>query len=578
MAIQPNDPAQFLAHIFQAGQEMMRQFNLPDTNSKTTPDNTVTGSAAPLVGASSHYVGMQKAYFDQMMGAWLNVLTSTGKALQLSEDKTQKDDKRFKSEAWREDPRFDLLKRTYLAYSTMLQQSVESSSLDEKAKGKMRFAVRQFVDAVSPANFFATNPEAVQLAMETGGRSLIEGAGLFFLDLAKGRISMTDERAFEVGVNLALTKGAVVFENELVQVIQYSPLTDQVHQRPLVIIPPSINKYYILDLQPENSLVRYAVEQGHTVFMLSWRNVTPELSYLTWDDYIESGVMDAINVALDITGADKANTLGFCIGGTLLASTLAIMAARHEDKVASMTLLTTMLDFSDAGEIGLLVSEESLAPQENAVGKGGVIQGKELALVFSSLRANDLVWPYVVNSYLKGKIPPAFDMLYWNSDGANLPGPMFCWYLRNAYLENNLRVPGKTVQCGVPVDFSKVTVPTFLYASREDHIVPWRTAFGSARLLSGEITFVLGASGHIAGVINPASKNKRNYWANGTLGGEAEKWLSTSQSIPGSWWTNWSGWLERHTGPKVAARIELGNAIHPSIEPAPGRYVKAKVD
>jgi polyhydroxyalkanoate synthase len=364
----------------------------------------------------------------------------------------------------------------------------------------------------------------------------------------------------------------------LIQVIQYVPLTEEVRLRPLVIIPPCINKFYILDLQPENSFVRYAVQQGYTVFMLSWRNITAELGHFTWDDYLESGVMDAINVALEITGADQVNALGFCIGGTLLASTLAIMAARHEDKVASMTLLTAMLDFSDTGEIGLLVNDQSVATREAAIGKGGVMQGKELAFVFSSLRANDLVWPYVVNGYLKGKGPPAFDLLYWNSDGTNLPGPMFCWYVRNTYLENNLRVPGETVHCGVPMNFSKITVPTFLYASREDHIVPWRTAFSSARLLSGETTFVLGASGHIAGVINPASKNKRNYWAGGVPGRDAEKWLATAQSVAGSWWPNWSAWLGRYAGRSISARTELGNQTYRSIEPAPGRYVKARAD
>jgi polyhydroxyalkanoate synthase len=388
---------------------------------------------------------------------------------------------------------------------------------------------------------------------------------------------MTDERVFEVGENLAVTEGAVVFENELIQVIQYAPRTLDVFERPLLIVPPCINKYYILDLQPDNSLVRYALDQGQTVFLISWRNATKDIDHLSWDDFLQKGVMQAIDVALDISQADKVNTLGFCVGGTLLASALAVQTANGIDKVASATLLTTMLDFTDTGEIGTLVSEEGVAAREMMIGRGGLLQGKELAFVFSSLRANDLIWPYVVNNYLKGKTPAAFDLLYWNSDGTNLPGPMFCWYLRNTYLENNLRTPGKTVQCGVPVDLSAVTVPTYLYASREDHIVPWQTAYASRQLLGGETTFVLGASRHIAGVINPVSKNKRNYWADGVADENAEAWLSTAQSKPGSWWPHWSTWLTTQAGPKVPARSVLGNPRYRAIEPAPGRYVKTKV-
>jgi polyhydroxyalkanoate synthase subunit PhaC len=288
--------------------------------------------------------------------------------------------------------------------------------------------------------------------------------------------------------------------------------------------------------------------------------------------------MQGIDVALEVSRSDKANTLGFCVGGTLLASAMAVMKARGEDKVASLTLLTSMLDFSDTGEIGSLISEQSLAAREAAIGNGGLLEGKELGFVFSSLRANDLIWPYVVNSYLKGKGPPAFDLLYWNSDGTNLPGPMLCWYVRNTYLENNLRVPGKTVQCGVPVDLSKIDVPAFLYASREDHIVPWHSAYASTGILGGESTFVLGASGHIAGVINPAAKNKRNYWAEGAPGSDPEKWLTTARKIPGSWWPTWTTWLTQQAGPRIAARTFLGSEKYPVIEPAPGRYVKARAD
>ena len=572
MITQPNDPAQLLAKLFQGGQEQMRQFTAGGTG------NAQQDPTAAFVAASRHYAEMHQNFLKQMTGFWSAMLGAATPAEEAAAPMAKDEDRRFAGKAWQDDPRFDAVRRTYLVYSSFLRDAVESTPVDEKTKGQLRFGVRQFVDAMSPANFLVTNPEAIELAVETGGQSVAEGMGLFFEDLAKGRISTADETAFEVGRNVAVSPGAVIYENALIQVIQYAPLGDEVHARPLVLIPPCINKFYILDLQPENSLVRYAVGEGHTVFLVSWRNVSAEQGRLTWDDYLRDGIMKAIDVAREVGCADKLNTLGFCVGGTLLASALAVMKARGEDKVASMTLLTSMLDFSDTGEIGALVSKESVAAREAAIGTGGLMQGKELSFTFSSLRANDLMWQYVVNSYLKGKAPPAFDMLYWNSESTNLPGPMFCWYVRNTYLENNLRSPGKTVQCGVPVDLARIDVPAFVYASREDHIVPWRTAYASTQILSGESTFVLGASGHIAGVINPPAKQKRNYWAGGAAGPDPENWLSTAKSIRGSWWPAWTAWLAQHAGPKVPARTTLGNESYRAIEPAPGRYVKVQAE
>jgi polyhydroxyalkanoate synthase len=433
--------------------------------------------------------------------------------------------------------------------------------------------MRQIVDAMSPANCLATNPEALQAALASGGNSLVEGARLFLADLAKGRITMSDDQAFEVGRNLATTPGSVVFENDLIQLIQYSPGTAKVHKRPLVIVPPCINKFYILDLQPDNSLVGYAVAQGHTVFLVSWRNAGEAQGRLGWDDYVEQGVLKALWVARKIARADRVNTLGFCVGGTLLASALAVAAARGEAPAASVTLLTTMLDFSDTGELGLMVDEASVAKREASIGRGGLLRGRELAQVFAALRANDLIWPYVVNGYLKGKAPSAFDLLFWNSDDTNLPGPMYCWYLRQTYLENRLREPGGTVQCGVPVDLGRIDVPAFIYASREDHIVPWQTAFASTQLLSGDTRFVLGASGHIAGVINPPAKRKRHHWI-GALKPEASEWLVAAEQVEGSWWPAWSEWLRPHAGALGVAPRQAGNGEFPVIEAAPGRYVK----
>jgi polyhydroxyalkanoate synthase subunit PhaC len=567
------DPAQLLAGLFQTGQEMMRQLYTMSGSADGKLD-----PAAHFISASEQFSAMQQDLIKQMTGYWSGMMGIAAPGQEPGTSGTKDNDRRFAGEAWSNDPRYDLMKRTYLAYSNFWLQAVESTAVDEQTKAKLRYDMRQFVDAMSPSNFLATNPEAMQLAVETGGQSLAQGMKLFFDDLAKGRISMSDERAFAIGKDLAATPGAVIFENKLIQLIEYSPLTERVHLRPLVMIPPCINKFYILDLQPENSFVRYAVEQGHTVFMVSWRNVDAEMGYLTWDDYLETGVMQAIDVALAISKADKVNTLGFCIGGTLLASALAVLQAKGEDKVASLTLLTTMLDYSDTGEIGALVSEKSVVAREAAIGKGGLMHGKELSFTFSSLRANDLIWQYVANNYLKGKAPPAFDMLFWNADYTNLPGPMFCWYIRNTYLENNLRMPGKTVQCGDPVDLSQIDVPAFLYASREDHIVPWRTAYASTELLAGETTFVLGASGHIAGVINPAAKNKRNHWVDGAAGPDPEHWLATASSVPGSWWPRWSTWLTRRAGREIPARRALGNRKYRRIEPGPGRYVMTKAD
>ena len=573
MANTPNDPAQLLASLLEGGQAMLQSFGrgMPSTAEPGKPD-----PMGDFIAATQQIAGMQQEFWKQALAYWSAIPGAAGVAQVPAE--TVDSDRRFSAEAWRNDPRFDLIRRSYLAYSNFLQNSIESAQIDEKTKAQVRHGMRQFIDAMSPSNFLVTNPEALQLAKETGGKSLTEGMNLFFEDMAKGRVSSTDEKAYEVGKNIAVTPGAVIFENDLIQVIQYKPTTDEVYQRALLLVPPAINKFYILDLQPENSFVRFALDQGHTVFLLSWRNIDASLGRLTWDDYLDQGVRQAIDVALAVTNADKVNTLGFCVGGTLLASMLAVLAAKNEDKVSSMTLLTTMLDFTDTGEIGSLVTEHSVAAREAAIGNGGVMQGKELAFTFTSLRANDLMWQYVVNNYLKGKAPPAFDLLYWNADSTNLPGPMFCWYVRNTYLENDLRQPGKTVQCGEEVDLSLIDIPTFLYASREDHIVPWHTAYQSTQILAGDNTFVLGASGHIAGVINPPAKKKRNFWMAGEAGPDPERWLGTAQSVPGSWWPVWSQWLAQHAGDKMPARVKLGNRDYRKIEPAPGRYVKAKAE
>ena len=571
------DPTRWLASLMKREHTVMWQ-----TGDIADSSQAFAAAAAPWTKAVAEYARWQQNSLQHMAAPWTAALPGADAATEPVKDK------RFAGQAWNEDPRYDTVARTYLAQTELMRKALDAAPLDERSKAQWGFALRQVVDALSPANTLATNPEALQLAMETGGASLAEGMRLFTEDLAQGRISMTDDTAFEVGGNICTTPGSVIYQNELIQLIQYAPTTAKVRKRPLVIVPPCINKYYILDLQPANSFVAHAVAQGHTVFLVSWRNAGAGQDKLTWDDYIEQGVLRAIDVAQQITKADKVNTLGFCVGGTLLASALAVRAARGEQPAASMTLLTTMLDFSDTGEIGLLVSEEGVAAREAAIGKGGLLKGSELAQVFAALRANDLIWPYVVQGYLKGQAPPAFDLLYWNSDDTNLPGPMFCWYVRNTYLENKLREPGATMQCGEPVDLGSIDVPAFIYASKEDHIVPWRTAYVSTQLLPGDTTFVLGASGHIAGVINPPAKNKRNYWTRRSaevaddaagqarLDADPDSWFDAADSVPGSWWPAWIGWLEPHSGSQVNARKKVGNAQYAPIEAAPGSYVKEK--
>ncbi|CDG82770.1 poly-beta-hydroxybutyrate polymerase [Janthinobacterium agaricidamnosum NBRC 102515 = DSM 9628] len=497
-------------------------------------------------------------------------------------------DRRFAAPAWRDSPLSAFNAASYLLNAEFLNALANAVDATAHQKQKIRFAVQQIVDAMSPANFLATNPEAQQKVIESKGESLTKGLSNMLADMQKGRISQSDETAFEVGRNVATTPGTVVFENALFQLIQYTPATPKVHQRPLLMVPPCINKFYILDLQPENSLVRYAVEQGNTVFLMSWRNPDQSMQHTTWDDYIEQGVIQAIQVAQDISGQDKLNMFGFCVGGTLIATALAVLKARGENPASSLTLLTTFLDFSDPGVLEVFIDEAQVSLREQSLANGGLLPGRDLASTFSSLRPNDLVWNYVQSNYLKGNEPPAFDLLYWNADSTGLPGPMFCWYLRNTYLENSLKVPGKLTVAGEKVDLSSIDAPVFIYGSREDHIVPWPAAYASTFLLNPKKAkanrFILGASGHIAGVINPASKKKRNYWSNDTARParakplSADDWFSGATEHAGSWWPEWAQFLAQHGGSDVKAPAKPGNRKHKAIEPAPGRYVTVRAD
>ncbi len=570
----PPDQNAALQAMFQAGGAMVQGFG----KFLAEQQRAATGANPAAWGAEADALkALQQEWMARHAELWQAMLGKPAGQPGPQVAAPAPGDKRFDHPAWAESPIYDYLRQAYLINADYMKRMAEAAPVaDGQAKDRMRFMTRQVVDAMAPSNFLATNPEFVKTAMETQGQSIQKGIQNLLDDLQKGRISMTDDSAFEVGRNLAITPGAVVFENELMQLIQYSPTTDKVAARPFLMVPPCINKYYILDLQPENSVVRYAVEQGNTVFLISWRNVQADLGHLTWDDYIDKGALTAIKVVQEICQVDQINALGFCVGGTILGSALSVAALRGENPVASLTLLTTLLDFADSGEIGCLVDETAVQAREATIGKGGLLKGSELASVFSSLRANDLIWQYVVGNYLKGNKPPAFDLLYWNADATNLPGPFLAWYLRNMYLENNLRVPGKLQMCGVKADLGRVDMPAFVYGSREDHIVPWKSAYLSRGLLGGETTFVLGASGHIAGVINPPAKNKRSHWINASTTANADEWFDTATEIKGSWWPVWAEWLKRHAGGEVAARGRLGSKAYAPGEPAPGRYVKEK--
>ncbi len=552
---------------------------IPGLPDMTAMGETMAQSWKTLAGLSvpqTALAKLQSDYVEQATALW-------NQAISRSADGAATD-RRFAAKDWAANPMAAFTAQTYLLNARAMMQLAESVEGDAKTRQRIRFAVEQWIAAAAPSNFLALNPEAQRRALDSKGESIAQGLRHLWQDVQQGHLSQTDESAFEVGRNVATTEGSVVFENDFFQLLEYKPLTKQVHERPLLMVPPCINKYYILDLQPENSLIRYAVAEGHRVFVVSWRNPDASMAQKTWDDYIEQAAIRAIDVVQEITGAPTFNTLGFCVGGTILATALAVLAARGRQPAESVTLLTTLLDFSNTGILDIFIDEQLVKLREATLGPdspngGNLLKGQELASTFSFLRPNDLVWNYVVGNYLKGEAPPPFDLLYWNGDGTNLPGPMYCWYLRNTYLENKLVEPGAATTCGEPVDLGSFDAPVFIYGSREDHIVPWDGAYLSTRALKGKTRFVLGASGHIAGVINPPAKKKRNYWitpANAALPKNAKDWFETAQEKPGSWWPEWSSWLKSHAGKQVAAPRTAGNRQFKAIEAAPGRYVKAK--
>ena len=531
---------------------------------------------ARMMANPARVMQAQLGFWQDYMTLWQN---TTRRMLGVTPPpviQTAAEDRRFRDEAWKDSEVFDFIKQSYLLSARFVHDVVTHvDGLSAQTAQKVDFYSRQFIDAMSPSNFLMTNPEVLRRTVQTGGENLLRGLNNLLGDLERGRgqlrIKTTDADAFAIGRNIAVSPGKVVYQNELIQLIQYAPSTETVLKRPLLIIPPWINKFYILDLRPKNSLVRWAVAQGHTVFMVSWVNPDERLAAKGFDDYMREGVLDAVDAITHVTGESEINAIGYCLGGTLLGATLAYMAAREDHRIASATFLVTMLDFRDPGEINVFIDEEQLRVLEEKMSRRGYLEGSEMAATFNMLRANDLIWSFVVNNYLLGNEPFPFDLLYWNSDSTRMPARMHSFYLRNMYRKNKLAEAGGITLAGVPIDLSRITIPTYFLSTREDHIAPWSTTYFGARLMSGPVRFMLAASGHIAGVVNSPELGKYSHWINAELPAAPEEWLVGATEISGSWWPDWQRWVLGHSRETVAARLPAG------AEDAPGSYVRVRL-
>ena len=532
---------------------------------------------AKLMSNPAQLVQAQLGYWQDYLTLWQN----TTRRMMGIESTPVIDgdprDKRFQHDSWKQNEIFDFIRQSYLLSARYINDVVSKvDGLNPKTSQKIDFYSRQFVNALSPSNFVLTNPEVLRKTVESGGENLVRGLNNLLSDLEQGRgnlrIKMTDTEAFKVGENIAVSEGKVVFQNDLIQLIQYSPATETVHSRPLVIFPPWINKFYILDLRPKNSLVRYAVAQGHTVFMVSWVNPDERLAEKDFDDYMVEGVFAALDAVEKATGMKEVNAIGYCLGGTLLASSLAYAKRKGDDRIKTATFLVTMTDFTDVGELGVFIDEEQLSSLEERMQRRGYLEGGEMAASFNMLRANDLIWNFVVNNYLLGNEPFPFDLLYWNSDATRMPPRMHSFYLRNMYQNNLLAKPGGLAMKGVPIDLADIDIPVYFLSCREDHIAPWKSTYRGAQLFGGQVRFVLAASGHIAGVVNPPEGGKYNHFINDSLPGDPDSWFEEAAEVSGSWWPDWHRWVTGFDKSEVPARTP-GKGKLKAIEPAPGSYV-----
>ena len=494
----------------------------------------------------------------------------------------EKDDRRFKDSEWTDNVMFDYIKQFYLLQSESLTDMVgDVDGLSNKSRQKVDYLVRQLVSALSPTNFASLNPEVIRKTLETGGSNLLDGMDQLLKDLDASQsgslnVSMTDMDAFKVGRNVATTEGKVVYQTDMMQLIQYSPTTAKVKKRPLLVIPPFINKYYILDLSEKNSYLKWLVSQGHTVFCISWVNPGPALRDKNFEDYMLEGPIAALDAIEKATGEKEVNAIGYCLGGTLLATTLSYLQKKKDERIKSATFLATLIDFKDPGEIGVFINETAISALEKQMDAVGYFDGRAMAFSFNTLRENDLFWSFFINNYLKGKRPTAFDLLYWNSDSTNLPATMHSYYLRNMYLHNRLKEKNGLELAGVKIDLSAVKVPTYFLSTAQDHIAMWKGTYDGAKNFSGKSRFVLGGSGHIAGVINPPKANKYGYWTNDALPETADAWYKDAKQNDGSWWTDWQDWATKEDNTQVAKRIP-GDSKLTIIEDAPGSYVQAKI-
>jgi polyhydroxyalkanoate synthase len=587
----PADVAKSYAEVAQRASRLLTQFMEKKAREGVAPPSDELGVAKAFMDLSSRLLAnpyklaqtqmnMMWDYFSlwqnstlKMMGMPLHPVAAPDKS-----------DKRFKDEDWEQHFLFDFMKQSYLITARHLHDTVCCvEGLDEQTQTKVNFFTRQYIDALSPSNFALTNPEVFRETVKSHGQNLVKGFNNLLQDLESGdgqlRIRMTDTDAFELGKNVATTPGKVVFQNDLIQLIQYNPSTPEQYKKPLLIVPPWINKYYILDLREKNSMVKWATDQGYTTFIMSWVNPDEKLAHKSFEDYLLEGSMAAIDAVEQATGEKEINLAGYCLGGTLLMTTLAYMAAKKDKRAASATFFTTMIDFSEPGELGVFLDEEAVAGLEKKMAERGYLEGSEMAGTFNMLRANDLIWSFVVNNYLMGKDPFPFDLLYWNSDSTRMPYAMHSYYLRNMYLANKLREPGGLELAGVKIDISKVKTPCYFISTIEDHIAPWKSTYLGARLPSGPVKFVLGGSGHIAGIVNPPAANKYGYWTNEELPATADEFLAGATQNPGSWWTDWQRWLNALPGgdKKVPAR-EPGAGNLKVIDEAPGAFVKFRLD